>query len=170
MSGKVAETIANIDTVAKVRGVVEEMLKNPKNPNAYHGVMATMMGAKAMQGDLSVVRQPEMEIFQQAGDIVTKYMSIVNKAGTGDVLLPQQKEQLYKAVSDLERITTAGARRMAAPIINSAKRKQLPLEEIFPDFPGFLGVVGASQNSPNELDPLEAKKAKLAALKAKQAK
>jgi hypothetical protein len=161
-SGTRGEMLKEANSLRKVKSLAEAYLKDPK-AQPYVNVAVMLSGAKALQGDDSVVRQPEMRAMQEAGDVATKLMAQVRQAGTGDALSQVQKQQLVDALTTMSRIADKAYMDIAKPAISYAERNNLPLAEILGE--GFL----EQKKAVSSADDLENKKKRLAELKAKKA-
>lgn len=129
-TGERGKIYANYMTAQRARSALNEF---SRDPNGYTDYATLMSGLKTLQGDQSVVREAEIRMGKNAASLFQKVENAIASALTGKQLQPEQRENIIKAVGTLADISKEQYKTSTKGVYNQAKRKGLPIEEIFDD-------------------------------------
>ena len=102
------------------------------NPNAYTDFGTLRLGIQTLQGDDSVIREPEVAAASKAGGVVTKAINWMQGITTGAQLTDAQRKDIADAIDVLSRAAKKSYAKQLIPYYKNAISNELPIHEIFP--------------------------------------
>jgi hypothetical protein len=102
-----------------------------KNPNGYSDYATLMGGLKVLQGDDSVVRETEIKLGMRSGSLLDKIKNEFMQAWDGKSLQPSQRKNIINTIKVMSDSARELYLRETAPAVVSAKRRSIPLNELF---------------------------------------
>jgi hypothetical protein len=128
-TGMAKTTYEDYNTVDKTLKNIE---KYAANPSAYADVGTLLMGAKALQNDTSVVRDPEMRAMMGASGIINTLQNTIDKyRGTGS-LQPEQRVAIAKAIKVARDSARQSYKNVVRPTIEQADENNVPFNRVLP--------------------------------------
>lgn len=126
-SGNLQKIKQSYNTAHRMSAAIDQFSKNPTGYSDYGTLMG---GLKVLQGDESVVREAEIRLGMNAGSLGDKIKNQVSSVVSGKSLQPKQRQDIINTVKVLSDISKQRYLQEIEPIIVSANKRNLPLNEL----------------------------------------
>lgn len=136
--GEMGKLYANYQQAVRAEKSLSDFAKNP---TGYTDYGTLMLALKTLQGDQSVVREAEIRLGRNATDLFTKATNAIQRGIDGKSLKDKQRQDMIQAIQILGQAAKGQYITATRPIYEQAKRRELPLTNIFEDPAAYENVM-----------------------------